>query len=77
MKLEIISPDGLLFEGEAEEVSFPGISGSFDVLPYHAPLIAALGTGVIRFRSGKEVKQKTIQSGFVEVKQNSISVCIE
>ena len=33
MKLEIVSPDGILFEGEAERVSFPGMVGSFDILP--------------------------------------------
>ena len=40
MKLEIVSPDGILFEGETESVSFPGVAGSFDILPHHAPLIA-------------------------------------
>lgn len=77
MKLTILSPEGIQFNGEAEEVFFPGVSGSFDVLPHHAPLIAALGAGIIRFRTGSEVKEKVIQGGFVEVKQNSISVCIE
>ena len=41
MRLEIVSPDGILFEGETERVSFPGAAGSFDILPHHAPLIAA------------------------------------
>ena len=39
MRLEIVSPDGILFEGETESVSFPGVAGSFDILPHHAPLI--------------------------------------
>lgn len=77
MKLEIVSPDGIQYAGEVEEVSFPGISGSFDVLPHHAPLIAALNAGVIRFRSGKEEKEQEIQGGFVEVKENRISVCTD
>ena len=42
MELEIISPAGILFKGETDYVSFPGIAGSFDVLPHHAPMIAAL-----------------------------------
>ena len=33
MRLEIVSPDGILFEGETERVSFPGTAGSFDILP--------------------------------------------
>ena len=51
MKLEIVSPDGILFEGETESVSFPGVAGSFDILPHHAPLIAALKAGTIRFEA--------------------------
>ena len=49
MRLEIVSPDGILFEGEAERVSFPGTAGSFDILPHHAPLIAALRQGTIQY----------------------------
>ena len=37
MKLEIVSPDGILFEGETESVSFTGAAGSFDILTHHAP----------------------------------------
>ena len=54
MKLEIVSPDGILFEGETESVSFPGVAGSFDILPHHAPLIAALKAG----RSGSRQTAK-------------------
>ena len=80
MELEIISPEGVQFKGETDYVSFPGIAGSFDVLPQHAPMIAALGEGVIRYRTknnGKEQQEIKIQSGFVEVKDDILSVCIE
>ena len=50
MKLKIITPEGVLFEGESDAVTFPGMAGSFDVLPHHAPLITALREGVIRYR---------------------------
>ena len=78
MELEIISPDGILFKGETNYVSFPGTAGSFDVLPHHAPMIAALETGAIRYQAnGKEEQQEIIQSGFVEIKGDILSVCIE
>ena len=35
MKLNIVSPNGILFEGEAANISFPGLGGSFDVRPHH------------------------------------------
>lgn len=77
MKLEIISPEQILFEGEAENVSFPGFAGSFDVLPYHAALITALREGTIRFVTNGNVQELKIRSGFVEIKDEILSVCVE
>ena len=70
MKLEIVSPDGILFEGEAERVSF-------HILPHHAPLIAALRQGTIQYEHDGKKGEQAIKSGFVEVKDDYISVCIE
>ena len=77
MKLEIISPAGLLFEGETNSVTFPGAGGVFDVLPHHAPLIAALQAGVIRYESDGKTQEMMIERGFVEVKDDLLSVCVE
>ena len=79
MELEIISPAGILFKDETDYVSFPGIAGSLDVLPHHAPMIAALEEGVIRYQTKeKETQQEIkIQSGFVDIKDDTLSVCIE
>lgn len=77
MKLEIISPEGSVFAEEAEQVAFPGTAGAFDVWPHHAPLIAALGEGVIRYRTKDGEQELSIAGGFVEVKNDILSVCIE
>lgn len=77
MKLKIVSPEGIRFEGEVESVSFPGMGGSFDVLPNHAPLIAALQEGTVRYEVSGKNQKLPIQSGFVEVKDNVLTVCIE
>ena len=78
MELEIISPGGVLFKGETDYVSFPGTAGSFDVLPHHAPMIAALEEVVIRYQTDEKKEQEIkIQSGFVEIKDDILSVCIE
>lgn len=77
MKLRIITPEKVLFEGESESVTFPGINGSFDVLPHHAPLITALQKGIIRYLvNGKEYEQP-IDSGFVKIENDIVTVCAE
>ena len=77
MKVRIITPEKVLFEGESESVTFPGINGSFDVLPHHAPLITALQKGIIRYLvNGKEYEQP-IDSGFVKIENDLVTVCAE
>lgn len=48
MKLEIITPEKKMFEGEVEAVQFPGENGLFQVLKDHAPIISALSEGTIK-----------------------------
>lgn len=77
MKLQIISPERILFEGEVQNVSLPGASGLFDVLPHHAPLISLLQEGTIQYETeGKKLEQK-VKSGFVEINNDRLIVCIE
>jgi F-type H+-transporting ATPase subunit epsilon len=77
MKLNIISPEGVLYEGEVKSAIFPSISGSFEVLPHHAPLIAAMKEGKIHYETDTETKEMEVRDGFVEVKDDVITVCIE
>lgn len=77
MKLKIITPEGVLFEGESDAVTFPGMAGSFDVLPHHAPLITALREGVIRYRVEGQEQEQPVKGGFVKVENDELSVCVE
>ncbi len=47
LKLEIVTPEGLIFSGNVKEVTFPGSEGEFGVLPGHAALVSLLKVGVI------------------------------
>ena len=77
MDMTIATPEGILFNGQVESAKFPGSSGSFMVLPMHASIISSLTKGKIVYTSKEERKELVIQSGFVEVKNNVISVCVE
>ena len=78
MTLEILTPEKKVFSGEVYGVQFPGISGSFEVLDRHAPIVSALKQGKLKI-----LKDKTtniffdIQSGFVEVIHNKATVLVE
>lgn len=77
MNVEIITPDKSLFNGEAKEVSLPGIDGSLGILDRHAPLISALKSGVIKLNTGSEEKTFDINGGVIEVLNNKLIVLAE
>lgn len=77
MQLEILSPDKKIYSGEAVGVQMPGVTGSFEVLNNHAPMIAALATGKMRVNTGKENVIYNIKGGFVEILNNNVSVLVE
>lgn len=79
MILEIISPDACLFTGEVVSVSFPGTEGRFEVCTGHAPLIAALKAGEIRYvaLTGETTGTLSIAGGFAEVRNGRITACVE
>jgi F-type H+-transporting ATPase subunit epsilon len=78
MKIEIITPDNTVYEGEVSLVQFPGLDGSFEVLNNHAPMIAALKKGTIKVvDSKKAVLTFEVNGGVVEVLKNKIQVLAE
>ena len=79
MNLEILTPEKKLFAGEVYGVQMPGISGSFEVLDKHAPLISALKSGLVKVLKDKQttISSFSIKSGFVEVLNNKVTVLVE
>ena len=77
MTLEIISPTGTLFHGEATRVTLPGTVGSFTVLQDHASLLSTLDAGEIEYESNGGVKTLAAEGGFVDVNNNRVVVCLK
>lgn len=77
LRLKIISPEKIVFQGEVESVLVPGTLGSFEILNDHAPIISSLEVGKVEYTTREGKQQLNIQGGFVEVKKNEVSLCIE
>ena len=78
LKLKIVSPERIEFDGEVESVLVPGSQGQFEILKDHAPIISTLDKGVVEYGLSKGQKvQLEILGGFVEVQQNVVSLCVE
>ena len=52
--LEIVTPYGLIFSEEVEEVTANGSEGEFGVLPEHVPFVTTLKIGMLTCRTGKQ-----------------------
>jgi F-type H+-transporting ATPase subunit epsilon len=78
MILEILTPERKIFSGDVYGVQLPGISGSFEVLDRHAPMVSALKAGSLKILTDKTATASyTVQSGFVEVLNNKTTVLVE
>lgn len=78
MTLEILTPEKKLFSGDVYGVQLPGITGLFEVLDKHAPMVSALKTGKLKILKEKNTAViYTIQSGFAEVLNNKTTVLVE
>ena len=76
LKVSVISPEALVFEGDAESVVAPGFDGELGILTGHAPLMTLLGKGTLRIGGGVG-KSYTAEGGFLQVAQNVVRVVTE
>ncbi len=77
LKLKIVSPEKVVFQGNVESVLVPGTLGSFEILNDHAPIISSLEVGKVEYTTQEGKQQLDIQGGFVECKKNEVSLCVE
>ena len=73
--LEIITPQKVVFRGDATSVSAPGVKGGFQILYDHAPLLAEFAVGKLSVKDPTGTDRVFATSGgFVEVQSNAVVV---
>ena len=77
-ELEIVTPNGVIFHGQAQETTLPGSEGEFGVLPQHVSLVTPLTAGVIDFIKEDGTKESiVINWGYVNVSANQVSALVQ
>ena len=76
LKVSVISPESVLFEGETDSVVAPAYDGLVGILTGHAPLMALLGDGQLRLGSGSG-RTFNVSGGFMQVLDNQVRVVTE
>jgi len=92
MFLEIVTPEASIFQNEVESVTVPGVTGEFQLLNNHAPIVSLLKAGKVRIKGNftlNEAFQKKfskgendskvleINSGTIEMNDNKIIILVD
>jgi F-type H+-transporting ATPase subunit epsilon len=77
IRLEIVTPERLVYADDVDAVAVPGVEGELGVLPHHAPLITTIGLGELRIRRGGVEDHFAIIGGFLQVRPDKVVVMAE
>lgn len=78
LDVAIISPERVVFEGQASQVVAPAYDGELGILPMHAPLMTLLGTGPLRLVGGDGSAQTfEVSGGFLQIIDDRVRVVTE
>lgn len=74
IRLEVVTPQRVVFEDDVEALIIPGIDGYIGIWSDHAPMVVRLDLGVIRYRKGQSLERIAITGGFLEIAKNKAVV---
>lgn len=75
VRVEVVDPDGLVFEGDVAMVVLPAAYGEVGILPHHAPMVMQLTIGQMRVKTlDNDWMRLAIAGGFAMVQQDRVIV---
>jgi len=74
LKLEVVTPERLVFSGTVSDVLFPGVGGWCGILPGHTPLLAPLANGLVQYHQDGKAGCVTVFGGFAEVGPEQVTI---
>nr|WP_206767817.1 F0F1 ATP synthase subunit epsilon [Brevibacillus formosus] len=78
MTVEVVTPERVVYSGQAEMVIARGLQGEIGIMPNHMPLVTPLKTAPVRIKTegDKEVKM-AVSGGFMEVRGDKVTILAE
>ena len=80
LRVSVISPEKVLYEGEADSLVVPAYDGEVGVLTGHAPMMTLLGRGELRLSGGGAgggTRRFAVDGGFMQVADNEVRIVTE
>ncbi|AXF56376.1 F0F1 ATP synthase subunit epsilon [Salicibibacter kimchii] len=75
--VNVVTPNGNVYENEADIVSAKTESGEIGVLPRHIPLVAPLQTSAVRVKNESTEDSISVSGGFLEVRPDKVTILAE
>ncbi len=76
MELKILTPEKIMFEGEADLISLPTPNGVITVLPKHTFLVTALSVGQVKIKTKEGDQSFSSSGGILEVSNNKAVILL-
>jgi F-type H+-transporting ATPase subunit epsilon len=77
LRVSVISPERILFEGEVDSVVAPAFDGEVGILTAHAPMMTLLGKGTLKLGANGSQGAFDVEGGFLQVVDNQVRVVTE
>ena len=77
IKLEVVTPAGIITSVEVDTVAAPGSEGEFGVLPGHINFLSGIVPGELRYSIGEKTEYMSVDAGFAEVSDDKVSILVD
>ncbi|MGE6405239.1 F0F1 ATP synthase subunit epsilon [Bacillus velezensis] len=74
VKVNIVTPDGPVYDADIEMVSVRAESGDLGILPGHIPTVAPLKIGAVRLKKEGQTELAAVSGGFLEVRPDQVTI---
>ena len=74
MRLEIVTPDAVVYSEDVDMVTLPAVDGQIGILPMHVPLMTQMVPGEMIVRKGGQDRSLAVGEGFVEITDDRVAI---
>lgn len=73
-KLDIVTPERLVYSEDVDVVTIPTIEGEIGILANHTPIVSVIASGELKIKKDGEVNYMAITGGFVQFMKNKATI---
>jgi len=76
LELKVVTPSGIKLSEKAEYIEMPLEDGLIGIKYNHAPMLARVAGGTLKYRAGKQTNEFTLSPGLAEIRDNTVTILL-